>query len=54
MQFSARDLNSYSAITDQNAARTYEEKKPVEVARVQTQEDKPKDFFEEIYRQSMH
>ena len=52
MQFSANDLNNYSAISDQSASRTYENKKPVEAAKLQTKEEKPKNFFEEIYFQN--
>ena len=52
MQFSANDLNNYSAITDQNAAKTFEDKKPFEAAKVQTKEQKPQNFFEEIYFQN--
>lgn len=50
MQFSAKDLNSYSAITDQNADKTFKQKAPTESAKKEEAlPQKKKNFYEEIY-----
>lgn len=55
MQFSAKDLNNYSAITDQNAAKTFNSKVTQEVMKKEAAPiPHKKNFFEEIYDNDKH